>query len=73
MLGKVGGRGVNRSEVSFQRTVPGQDLVRSDHGVVDPLILGVLNQVQDIGDLVQVELPYFNGSKPRARVSLFTR
>ena len=55
VLGRVGCRGTNRAEVELQWTVPDKGLARSDHVVADPGILGVLNQVQDICDLVQME------------------
>jgi len=51
-LGKVGCGGVNRAEVDLQWAVPGQGLVRSDGVVFDPVVLGVLGQVQAIGDFV---------------------
>jgi len=40
--------------VDPQRAVPGQGLVRSDRVVYEPVVSGVLDQIQAVNDLAQV-------------------
>ena len=55
-LGKVGDQRVGQAEVDVSGPVPGQRLVRADGVVLDPVVLGVGDQVQGVGDLLEEEL-----------------
>lgn len=55
-LGKVGDDGVGGADVDVVGTVPGECLVGADGVVLDPVVLGVTDEVQGVGDLLEEEL-----------------
>ena len=55
-LGKVGDQRVGQAEVDVSGPVPGQRLVRAHGVVLDPVVLGVGDQVQGVGNLFEEQL-----------------
>ena len=53
---EVGDQRVGQAEVDLAGSVPGQGLVWADGVVLDPVVLGVGDQVQGVGDLFEEEL-----------------
>jgi hypothetical protein len=54
--GKVGDQRVGQAEVDLEGAVPGQRLVRADGVVLDPVVLGVGDEVQGVGHLLEEQL-----------------
>ena len=63
-LGKVGDHRVGQTQVNVERAVPGQGLVRADGVVLDPVVLGVGDQVQGVGDLFEEQLLVLQRAEP---------
>ncbi len=55
-LGKVGDQRIGQAEVDVPGPVPGQRLVGTHGVVLDPVVLGVCNQVPSVGDLFEEQL-----------------
>jgi hypothetical protein len=66
----VGDQWVCQADVDVVGPVPGQGLVRADGVVVDPVALGVLDQVEDVVDLLEEQPLVFQRPEPTLRGSV---
>jgi hypothetical protein len=61
---EVGDQRVGQAEVNVFGSVPVQRLVRADGVVLDPVVLGVGDQVQGVGDLFEEEPRVLQRAEP---------
>lgn len=62
-FGKVGDEGGGVVEVNVVGAVPGECLVGADGVVVAPVVLGVADQVEGVGDLLEGQLLVLQGAE----------
>jgi hypothetical protein len=60
----VGDPRVGQAEVDLDRAIPRQGLVRAHRVVVDPVALGMRDQVQDVVDLFEEQVLVLQRSEP---------
>ncbi len=55
---------VGQADVDVEEPVPGERLVRADGVVLDPVVLGVRDQVRGVGDLLKEQLLVLQRAEP---------